>query len=218
MNSGDSDGPCLCSPAMKASLEARNGADQIDYISQLVEGGVTSLRESHVLELQRCAVRDIYPCAGKYRDFRMKVYIANSRHSLPEAAFVPTLVQEAVDFVNNGNLDSLSALDRAAYALWRFNWIHPFAGGNGRTSRALAYLIVCMERRYMLPGVPTMPTLVYQYRDEYIGALRKLDQSAADSQDVDLRPMSDFLRKMLVRQLASVVHDLEVPRARQGSL
>lgn len=63
-----------------------------------------------------------------------------------------------------------------------------------------------------------MPTLVYQYRDEYIGALQKLDQSAADSQDVDLRPMSDFLRKMLVRQLASVVHDLEVPRARQGSL
>jgi fido (protein-threonine AMPylation protein) len=24
-------------------------------------------------------------------------------------------------------------VERAAYALWRLNWIHPFAGGNGRT-------------------------------------------------------------------------------------
>jgi Fic family protein len=50
----------------------------------------------------------------------------------------------------NGHPDS-SALERAAYAQWRFNWIHPFAGGNGRASRALTYLIVCMNEERMLP-------------------------------------------------------------------
>lgn len=215
MDLGSDDSAMLCDPLERESLEARNGADQIDFISQVVESGATQLRESHVLELQRCAVRDIFPCGGKYREFRMKVYIANSKHALPEAAFVPALVRDAVDFINGGGPDNLSALDRAAYALWRFNWIHPFAGGNGRTSRALAYLIVCMEQRYMLPGVPTMPTLTYQNRGEYIAALQQLDHTEERPQGADLRPMSDFLRKMLVRQLASVVHNLDVPRAKR---
>ena len=32
-------GPLLCDPAMKAELEARNGDDQLDFITELVERG-----------------------------------------------------------------------------------------------------------------------------------------------------------------------------------
>ena len=136
--------PLLCPPTEKARLEARNGLEQLALIEHLVvDRGCSDLRESHVMELQQLAVEGIYPCAGTYRDARFKVSIEGSPHQLPEAARVPLLVKDAIELINNS--ESFSSLDRAAYALWRFNWIHPFRGGNGRTSRAIAYLILCMD-------------------------------------------------------------------------
>lgn len=162
-----------------------------------------------MLELQRIAVHDIYQCAGKYRDARKTVVIQNSGHDLPEAAFVPAHVRDAVDWINRSRGER-SALERAAYALWRFNWIHPFAGGNGRTSRALAYLIVCVDAKTMLPGVPTMPTLIYERRDDYIAALRATDKSVGDpdTTEPDFSAMTAFMQEMLTRQLASAIDSL----------
>lgn len=214
-------GPLLCDPARKAELEARNGDDQLDYITDLIDRGVRELRESHVLELQSIAVREIYPCGGRYRDTTKGVFIQNSKHQVPDAAFVPSLVRDAIEWINVET--ARSALERASYALWRFNWIHPFAGGNGRTSRALAYLIVCMQEGRMLPGVPTMPSLIYENRAEYIRVLQAVDESeriaAAQSAEddvvpTDFSPMVDFLRLMLMKQFAAAIDRLGTPSLR----
>lgn len=218
MTAGDD--PLLCDPAEEAELEARNGVDQLDYITQLVEGQARQLRESHVLQLQAIAVQGIYPCAGRYRDATKAVRIQNSRHEVPHCALVPSFVRDAVDWVNRET--GRSALERAGYALWRFNWIHPFAGGNGRTSRAIAYLIVCMNEGRMLPGVPSMPTLIYESRDGYIRALQAVDelQRQADAQSGEgaqveptCTPMVDFLRQMLMRQFAAAIDRLATPKS-----
>ncbi len=203
-------GPLLCDPAAKASLEGRNGAEQLEYLAYLVDRRTLRLQESHVLELQTIAVRDIYACGGQYRSARFRVEITNSKHVLPEPAFVPSLVREAVRWINEN--PNVAALDRAAYALWRFNWIHPFAGGNGRTSRAVAYLILCMDMGdgHMLPGVPSMPTLIYDNRDEYLYALRAVDESLRGDRDaLDMGPIAGFLRRLLSQQLAAVVDEAE---------
>jgi hypothetical protein len=47
----DDRGPLLCAPEAKAQLEARNGVEQLDYITELVEAGATELRESQVLAI-----------------------------------------------------------------------------------------------------------------------------------------------------------------------
>lgn len=212
--------PLLCKPEDKATLEARNGVEQIDYITELVEAGATELRESHVLTLQAIAVRDVYPCGGQFRDATKDVFIQNSKHKVPHCALVPNLVRDAVDWVNREKVER-SALERAAYAQWRFNWIHPFPGGNGRTSRAITYLIICMSEGRMLPGVPTMPTLIYDARDEYIRALQAIDESQreADEKSTDERivlpdftPMVEFLRRMLMKQFAAAIDKLSGTR------
>lgn len=208
-------GALLCAPDQKAELEVRNGAEQLDYVTELVESGARELRESHVLGLHAIAVRDVYPCGGRYRDATKDVFIQNSKHQVPHCALVPSYVRDAIDWVNRAT--KRSALERAAYAQWRFNWIHPFAGGNGRTSRAITYLIVCMHEGRMLPGVPTMPTLIYDAPDEYIAALRAVDESqrAADAQSTpeqliqpDFSVMADFLRRMLMKQFAAAIYRL----------
>lgn len=168
---------------------------------------IEELRESHVLELQKLAIQNIYPCGGTYRDARVAVRIANSPHEIPEPALVPGLVREAIDWINRER--ERSPLERAAYALWRFNWIHLFRGGNGRTSRAVAYLIVCMSERTMLPGAPVMPDLIYDRRDEYIRALQAVDALATQAPDSpDFTPMLDFLTEVITTQLATALANL----------
>lgn len=202
-------GPLLCAPAEKAAREAINGVAQLDYLTHLVaDRGVPELRESHVLQLQQLAVEGIYPCGGNYRDARTNIRISDSEHVPPDAAFVRAHVVEMLDWINVRRTTT-PALERAAYALWRLNWIHPFRGGNGRTSRCVAYLIICLDLGLMMPGTPTLPTLIYERRAEYVSALRAADASLRAGRDeADLGEMTEYLKDLVTTQLASAVAKL----------
>lgn len=104
----------------------------------------------------------------------------------------------------------MSAPKRSAYALWRLNWIHPFSGGNGRTARAISYLIVCMDLGAMLPGVPSMPSIISGDRDGYLNALRACDTRWAELPNNDgsptpyvFQPMTRFVWSAFTRQLVA---------------
>jgi hypothetical protein len=65
----------------------------------------------------------------------------------------------------------------AAFVLWRLVWIHPFEDGNGRTARALAYLVICLKTGNWLPGELTMLRLIKDSAEEYLAALRHADHT-----------------------------------------
>jgi Fic family protein len=141
----------------------------------------------------------------------MDVVIRGSDHKLPPAAQVPSLVADLITKLN-ADRESLAAIDRAAYALWRINWIHPFAGGNGRTARALCYSIICMAMRLVPPGTPQFPTVIYERRNEYVQALRAADAAELKAGQPDLTAMREIVEDALMRQLASVIDSLGRPR------
>lgn len=209
MTVDEQSGPLLCQPDQKEQLENDNADSQLDYITYLVdECALVDLRESHVLQLHELAIAGIYPCGAQYRDARHSVWIDGSEHELPDVAAVPSLVRDAIDWINNEK-GRKSALELAAFALWRMNWIHPFKGGNGRTARAVAYLIVCMGNGRMLPGEPSMPAIICDERDEYVRVLRLCDKSAIEKPDQpDFSSMVDFLRTVLTKQLAAAIDRL----------
>ena len=60
------------------------------------------------------------------------------------------------DYVND-NFASKTGIHLAAYVMWRLNWIHPFVDGNGRTSSAASYFVLCMRAGNVLPGKKTIP-------------------------------------------------------------
>jgi Fic family protein len=207
-----SSGPLLCDPAEKAGLEARNGVDQIGYIDYLVNRLQTvEIRESHVQEFHAIAIADIYPCGGKYRHAGMNVVIRGSGHTLPPAAQVPSLVSDLIAELN-GSRENASALERAALALWRLNWIHPFAGGNGRTARALAYLVLCTDLRLVPPGIPQFPTVIYDNRAAYVNALKVADAGVAKTGKPELSAMSAIVDEAITVQMASAIAALARPR------
>jgi Fic family protein len=91
----------------------------------------------------------------------------------------------------------------AAYCMWRLNWIHPFADGNGRTSRMLSYVVMSIRAGYVLPGTPTIPYYIVENRGPYFDALDAADAALRDSGTPDLLMMEDLLSRLLARQLAS---------------
>jgi Fic family protein len=186
----------------KAALEARNGLLQFDEVLRLIDQAQVGfkLRPSTLQRLQRLAVQDIYTCAGNYRTG--PVCINGTTHQPPPAHEVSEHVEEMCEHVN-AHWDN-SALHLSAYVMWRLNWIHPFSGGNGRTSRAASYLVMCAKLGYRIPGTNTIPEQIVKNRQPYYEALDAADAAWAKG-FIDLTAMEGLLEHSLAVQLSSVL-------------
>lgn len=188
-------GPAYASVDDKQKQEARNGVLQAAYLLDRIDD-VAMAREVNIAllcELQRRAIANIYRYAGVLRDG--PVGLLNSAHAPPPHGEVPSLVQE---------WNRAAPLGLAAYLMWRVNWIHPFFGGNGRTSRAIPYLVLCAKLGYRLPGRKLIPELIAVNRDEYFASLPDADAAQAVG-IIDVSRMERFLEGMLALQLPSVL-------------
>src|SRR5215210_2930985 len=152
-------------PQAKSEAEALNGLHQYDFAVQVIqealERGFFKLRLSLILSLHRQALQGISAYAGNFRPGNVEIH--GSRHEPIGAHLVAELVEELCDYVND-NWDGSSAIHLAAYVMWRLNWIHPFADGNGRTSRILSFVVLSTKLGIVLPGTPTLPDLIVDHR------------------------------------------------------
>jgi Fic family protein len=83
------------------------------------------------------------------------------------------------------------------------NWIHPFSGGNGRTSRAVSYLVLLAKLGYRLPGTKTIPDLIVDNRQPYYKALDDANAAWVNG-NVDVGTMEQLIASLLATQLLSV--------------
>lgn len=108
-------------------------------------------------------------------------------------------MDDLADWVND-NFATATALHLCAYVMWRLNWIHPFTDGNGRTSRAVAYLVLCAKLGDRLPGRNTVPEQIAANRTPYYEALESAD-AAETAGKLDLSALEDLLKSQLAVQL-----------------
>lgn len=196
-------------PEQKADLEARNGLLQFDEVRKLIAESRNGFRLTPAIlrQLQHAAIHDIYDCAGQFRTRPVLLERTQNDpnlHQPPAPTFVPALVDEMCTYVNDNF--GKSALHLAAYLLWRHNWIHPFMGGNGRTSRALSYYVMCARLGYEVPGSPTVPEQIADSasaNDRYFDALHAADAAAKEGR-VDVTEMENLVGDCLAKQLYDV--------------
>lgn len=158
------------------------------------------LRPSHLLHLHRAALEGISGYAGNFRP--AGIAIGDSRHEPPRAHLVPELVEELCDYVNDKWTEK-SPVHLAAYVMCRLNWIHPFTDGNGRTSRAVSYLVLCLRLGMLLPGKVTIPEQIEKDRTPYYRSLEAADTAWAEGK-IDLTAMKELLGAMLAKQLHAI--------------
>lgn len=100
--------------------------------------------------------------------------------------------------------NDMSPLEAAAFALWGVNYIHPFAEGNGRSSRALAYFIICVKLDYWLPGSDTITEQIrIVHRSNYCEILNRMDKAMKSDGTTDLTEMVALLDQLMLVQLRS---------------
>lgn len=196
-------------PEQKARREAENGIRQFNAAVQIVRSNIPNhdgafrLRQATILKLHKEALDGIHPLAGTYRNTR--VFIGNSVHSPPNSLDVPDHVAEMCDYVN-ANWTERNAVHLASYVLWRTNWIHPFADGNGRTARVVSYVVLNIKLHSLLPGSPAIPDLIAANKQPYYAALEKADQEWRFNR-VNLSAMEELLEGLLAEQLLNATKE-----------
>jgi Fic family protein len=86
------------------------------------------------------------------------------------------------------------------------NWIHPFADGNGRTARAVSYVVLSIKLDSLLPGTPTIPEQIASNKDPYYKALEDADKAWA-SKKIDVSALEGLVGDMLARQLLNAAKE-----------
>lgn len=194
-------------PLQKAEREAENGIRQFNAALAIIGDYITPphtpfrLTQALILGLHKKALEGIHLLAGTYRN--SAVEIGQSNHRPPEHIEVPDLMADLCSYVNE-HWDDRSAAHLAAYLLWRINWIHPFADGNGRTARVVSYLVLSVKLKAILPGSPTIPDLIAADKRPYYLELEKADASWKNG-SLALASMENMMEDLLARQLLSAV-------------
>jgi fido (protein-threonine AMPylation protein) len=165
------------------------------------------LRPSAIQELNRLSIKNIEAEAGRWRD--VPIIIDGSKHQPPAAEEVPKYIDEVCEYVNEQWNDH-SPFHLAAYVMWRLNWIHPFVDGNGRTTRAVSYYVLCAKLGFHMPGVTTVPEMISQNKDPYYKALEAAD-AAAQKGLIDVSEMEYLLSDLLAKQMVLALKRAEAP-------
>jgi Fic family protein len=198
----------ISDPAQQARQEARNGVRQFDLAIEQIEYWLQpdrpfKLRPSAIMSLNRLALDGLNAFAGTYRPGGVE--IKGSKHTPPGAHLVPELVEEMCEFVNS-HWDR-SAIHLCSYLLWRLNWIHPFTDGNGRTTRAVSFVVLCVRLGYRVPGTNTIPEQISRDKKPYYEALELADFAYDKDRKIDVSAMETLVSSLLAKQLAFIIRD-----------
>jgi Fic family protein len=160
--------------------DGRSEREVLNYFAGLryVEkhAGRKTVRHEDVLELHRIlagAVMDQGE-AGRYRTIAVRV----GRYTPPPASEVSGLMFELLEWWNR-KAGELSAVLSSAILHHRFESIHPFADGNGRTGRALA-LWELYRRGFDTHHIFSVDEYYWEDRPRYYAALDAVHRAGGD--------------------------------------
>lgn len=196
--------PLIVDPVELARREASNALDQFDWAIEEVERWIKAkepnFKVSTLLKLHRLAMDGVDQYAGNFRP--ASVVIKGSKHIPVAGDDVPRQVEDMIEYVLE-HWNTKTAIHLSSYVMWRLNWIHPFADGNGRTSRILSYLVLCGRLRQVLPGTRTIPEQISENKKPYYDALESAD-FASKRGTVDVGEMERLLEGYVANQLIQV--------------
>ncbi len=186
-------------------VSERNRARQYDFLRTAFEVSRQisdfEIGKEFLCDLNYYAVQYLSAQPGRYRHDGYNVTVG--KHTPPTYDQVEGLMEQ---FWNNLRRlwGRMTALESAAFALWSVNHIHPFAEGNGRSSRALCYFILCTKFGEWLPGNLTITEQIRTTeRSRYCEILNRMDKAMSSDGMTDLTEMVAFLDELLVKQLQS---------------
>jgi len=162
------------------SVPARARREVVNYFAALryIEKQAAKKRIEHadVLRLHRIVAGEVMDQgdAGRYRAMRVQV----GEYVPPPPGEVQGLMPELLDWWND-DAPILSPVLSSAIVHYRFEAIHPFADGNGRTGRALA-LWELYRRGFDTHHIFSVDEFYWEDRPRYYAALQAVQRQGED--------------------------------------
>ena len=162
------------------AVPARARREVVNYFAALrhVEKQAAKKRIAHedVLRLHRIVAGEVMDQgdAGRYRAMRVQV----GEYVPPPPGEVPGLMLELLEWWND-DAPVVSPVLSSAIVHYRFEAIHPFADGNGRTGRALA-LWELYRRGFDTHHIFSVDEFYWEDRPRYYAALEAVREQGED--------------------------------------
>jgi Fic family protein len=163
-----------------AASKTRAEREVLNYFAGLrhLEKNVTKsvFRHADILELHRILAGEVMDQgeAGKYRTISVRV----GSYNPPPADAVSGLMAELLDWWNTA-AQKISPVLSSAILHYRFETIHPFADGNGRTGRILA-LWDLYRRGFDTHHIFSVDEYYWEDRPKYYAALEGVRRTGED--------------------------------------
>ena len=116
---------------LKDHLEVVGHKEAFGYVKRIV-AEKTSFSERVIQEIHSLVLMDRPEDRGRYR--RIPVRIMGASHEPPQPYLVPIQMEQLIDEVKK---EQLHPIEAAALFHLKFEGIHPFIDGNGRTGRLI---------------------------------------------------------------------------------
>ena len=155
------DGVTIGGKSLKDHMELIGHRDACLFVEDLVREAAP-LSEKHILDIHSLVLMDRREDRGVYR--RVPVTITGTRAELPQPWAVPVEMEKLLAEYH-GEMQNRHPMERAALFHLRFESIHPFIDGNGRTGRLL------MNLELMKEGFPPID-VKFQDRVRYMACFR----------------------------------------------
>jgi Fic family protein len=164
----------LVASDVRSSREVLNYFAGLRYVEK--HAMKKSIRHEDIFELHRILADSVMDqgTAGSYRTIQVRV----GRHFPPAAADVSALMFELLEWWNMRSVE-ISPVLSSAILHYRFEDIHPFADGNGRTGRAMA-LWELYRRGFDSHHIFSVDEYYWQDRPGYYAALDAVRAAGED--------------------------------------
>jgi Fic family protein len=194
------EGVTIDGKSLKEHMELIGHRDACLFVEDLVREAAP-LAEKVILDIHSLVLMDRREDRGVYR--RVPVTITGTNAELPQPWKVPIEMEQLLaDY--HSEMRGLHPVERAALFHLRFESIHPFIDGNGRTGRLL------MNLELMKEGFPPID-VKFQDRVRYINCFRKWNS------DRDTGPMTELTGEYMATRLDEYLRILEIANGhRQG--
>jgi len=205
------------SPGLLTEQEVENSLRLTDLVAREARAALKArkfvLEPDLILRMHFTAMTKVIETAGSIRKVDRPKPIFGSKHQPPAYKEVEDHLRGMCAYINaspptfpgDDDPELRQALDRgihvASYAIWRLNWIHPFDDGNGRTSRALGYLLLSIHSGMFDTASPALPDRICRERLKFYRCLEAADSAYKKKKRIRLQQLENFVKKHYQAQL-----------------
>ena len=184
-------------PKNKSEQMIKNNYEALTYVLENIDVPIT---EKTVFDIYALVTKDTLAVDVPTDRYRNEgVYVRSSRgeivHTAPAAEKVPAMMSALLDFIATSEL---SPLIKASVAHFYFVYVHPFVDGNGRTARALSYMML-LQAGYDFFRYFSISGVIADERAKYYKAIKDVEDD-----DFDMTYFIDYYTGMLARAVKAM--------------